>query len=73
MRSMVEGACGKGRPQRHAPSVSAPRCHLPVPGRIVAISPHANSPWTYQRGCSVSLYRPWRKIQKRRPRTSSTR
>ncbi len=55
MRSMVEGACGKGRPQRHAPSVSAPRCHLPVPGRIVAISPHANSPWTYQRGRSVSV------------------
>ncbi len=73
MRSMVEGACRWVRPLRHAPSVSAPRCHRPVPGRIVATSPHANSPWTYQRGRSVSEYSPWRKIQKRRPRTSSTR
>ncbi len=73
MRSMVEGVCRKGRTQRHAPSISAPRCHLSVPRRIVATSPHANSPWTYQRGRSVSEYSPWRKIQKRRPRTSSTR
>jgi hypothetical protein len=34
MRSMVEGARRKVRLMRRAPSVSAMRCHLPVPGRI---------------------------------------
>ena len=34
---------------------------------------HANSPCRYQFGASVSEYRPWRKIQNRRPRRSSIR
>ena len=34
MRSMVEGALGFTQRLGRAPSVSATRCHLPVPGRI---------------------------------------
>jgi hypothetical protein len=34
MRSMVEGSLGLGG--GFDPSVSASRCHLPVPGRIYA-------------------------------------
>ena len=37
MRSMVEGARGKRLASSRAPSVSAARCHLPVPGRICKI------------------------------------
>ncbi|PAV93708.1 hypothetical protein WR25_20228 [Diploscapter pachys] len=66
-----------------APSTPSSRpCH--PPSRTVDPGPsperrwkrehaHANSPWTYQRGCACSLCRPWRKIQKRRPRRSSIR
>jgi hypothetical protein len=34
MRSMVEGALHAVQRLRMPPSVSAARCHLPVPGRI---------------------------------------
>ena len=38
IRGMVEGARRTRRPKWRAPSVSASRCHLPVPGRIFALA-----------------------------------
>jgi len=35
MRSMVEGADAEARRAWRSPSVSAARCHLAVPGRIM--------------------------------------
>ncbi len=38
MRSMVEGACGKGCTAWMPPSGRASPCHLPVPGRMGEMS-----------------------------------
>ncbi len=38
MRSMVEGDGRMGCPSEKPPSVSASRCHLPVPGRMFSLS-----------------------------------
>jgi iron complex transport system substrate-binding protein len=38
IRRMVEGGRLKRRARWRAPSVSAPRCHLPVPGRILLLA-----------------------------------
>jgi hypothetical protein len=46
MRSMVEGECAA-----QAPSVSAARCHLPVPGRI-SLLPHRNNRFFIHRSTS---------------------
>ncbi len=37
MQSMVEGGDRMGCPWEKPPSVSASRCHLPVPGRMFSL------------------------------------